>query len=682
MLKSAMKTIALLGLGLLPLTSINSYAQSSFDERFKSFPTYSGDDLELKIDSFGTHFRLWSPEAESVRLNLYNNGATGKPYRTLDMTPDRSNGTWFISLPEQLYGKFYTFEVKHDGKWLDETPGVWAKAVGVNGKRAVIIDFAKTDPEGWSQDKGPEVKNFSDVIVYEMHHRDMSMHPSSGIANKGKFLALIEEGTINPEGLKTGIDHLKELGITHVHILPSYDFNSVDEANLQQNTYNWGYDPQNYNAPEGSYSTNPSDPATRVREMKEMVKALHDAGIGVIMDVVYNHTAQNDESNFELTAPGYYHRHRNDGSYSDASGCGNETSSDLPQTSDYIVNSVKHWAKEYHIDGFRFDLMAIHDTETMNRVARELKEINPSIFVYGEGWTAGDSPLAPERRALKENVSKMTDIAVFSDDLRDAVKGHYTDAADRGFATGKPGLEETVKIGIVAATDHPQVDYSKGNNSKFPYAQSPEMIVNYVSCHDDLSLTDKLRKSMAGEPEENMLDAAKLAQTIVFTSQGTPFMFAGEEVFRDKQGVHNSYKSPDSINAIDWSNKSKYHDQFEYYRGLTALRKAHPAFRMTSAEDIAKNLVFDNIDSAKTPNLISYSLKNHANGDSAKEIKVVFNGASHEQNIKIPKGDWRIMVKDGKIASPEAIADGTGLGKFNGGKVTLPPYSSLILLRN
>ena len=672
-----MKTALIFGLGFLPCTALPLFAQSEFDARFKEFPTYSGDDLELKLDSYGTHFRLWSPEAEEVRLNLYDNGATGSPFKTLPLTPDRSNGTWFTSLPDKLYGKFYTFEVKHDGKWLAETPGVWAKAVGVNGKRAAIIDFAKTDPEGWKTDKGPEVKNFSDVIVYEMHHRDMSMDPSSGIANKGKFLALTEPGTTSPSGEKTGIDHLKELGVTHVHILPSYDFNSVDEANLQQNTYNWGYDPQNYNAPEGSYSTNPSDPATRVREMKEMVKALHDAGIGVIMDVVYNHTAQNDESNFELTTPGYYHRHWNDGRYSDASGCGNETSSDLQQTSDYIVNSVKHWAKEYHIDGFRFDLMAIHDTETMNRVARELKEINPSIFVYGEGWTAGDSPLAPERRALKENVSKMTDIAVFSDDLRDAVKGHYTDAADRGFATGKPGLEETVKIGIVGATAHPQVDYSKGNNSKFAYAKSPEMIVNYVSCHDDLTLTDKLRKSMAGEPEENMLNAAKLAQTIVFTSQGTPFMFAGEEIFRDKDGVHNSYKSPDSINAIDWNNKSRYRDQFDYYRGLVALRKAHPAFRMTSAEDIARHLVFDKIDSAKTPNLISYSLRDHANGDKAQEIKVVFNGASEPQTVKIAKANWQILTKDGKIASP----DSENIGTFKGGSITLAPYSALILSR-
>lgn len=662
---------------IMPLCSLMpvspASAQSDYDARFLSYPVYSGDDLELSLSPSGTAFRVWSPMAEAVELNLYENGSTGTPFLTTDMTPDAATGTWTASFPEQLYGKFYTFRVKQDGKWLKETPGVWAKAVGVNGKRAAIIDFNTTNPEGWQNDKGPEVKNFSDVIVYEMHHRDLSMHPSSGISNKGKFLALTEQGTALPTGEKTGIDHLKELGITHVHILPSYDYNSVDEANLQYNTYNWGYDPQNYNAPEGSYSTNPSDPATRVREMKEMIKALHDAGIGVIMDVVYNHTAENEGSNFELTAPGYYHRHRNDGSWSDASGCGNETASDRKMMHDYIVNSVKYWADEYHIDGFRFDLMAIHDTETMNDVAAELKKINPSIFVYGEGWTAGDSPLAPERRALKENVSQMTDIAVFSDDLRDAVKGHYTDASDRGFATGKPGLEETVKIGIVAATAHPQVDYSKGNNSKFPYASSPEMIVNYVSCHDDLCLTDKLRKSMAGEPEENMLAAAKLAQTIVFTSQGTPFMFAGEEIFRDKKGVHNSYNQPDSINAIDWNNKIKYSDLFNYYKGLTALRKAHPAFRMTSAEDIAKHLVFDKIDSKKEPNLISYSLRNHANGDEWKEIKVVFNGNDEARKVNIRKGDWMIVAADGKI-SPDGA-----LGSTQGGTMTVAPYSALIL---
>ena len=654
----------------------SAMAQSNFDARFDSYPTYNGEDLEMTVRPTSTDFRLWSPEATKVVLRIYPTGRLSEPEKVVDMTREASTGTWTASVPGQLYGKFYTFQVTQDGKTLAETPGVWAKAVGVNGERAAIIDFSLTDPAGWSDDKGPEVKNFSDVVLYEMHHRDFSIDPSSGIANKGKFLALTEKGTTTPGGMKTGIDHLKELGVTHVHILPSYDYNSVDELNLQENGYNWGYDPLNYNAPEGSYSTNPSDPATRVREMKEMVKALHDAGIGVVMDVVYNHTATNDDSNFELTAPGYYHRHWDDGRYSDASGCGNETASDRQQMRDYIINSVKYWADEYHIDGFRFDLMAIHDTETMNQVAAELKKINPSIFVYGEGWTAGDSPLAPERRALKENVSSMTDIAVFSDDIRDAIKGHYTAAEDRGFATGKPGLEETVKIGIVAATPHPQVDFSKGNNSKFPYAKSPEMIVNYVSCHDDLTLTDKLRKSMPAESDSLRQAAAKLAQTIVFTSQGTPFMFAGEEVFRDKKGVHNSYKSPDEINAIDWNLKEQNRALFDYYKELIALRKAHPAFRMTSADQIARHLVFDKIDSSKTPNLISYSLKDHANGDSWKEIKVVFNGADKAQTVTIPKGNWKIVAVDGRISS---AAD---LGATTGGRTTLAPYSALILARD
>ncbi|MDE6309492.1 MAG: type I pullulanase, partial [Muribaculaceae bacterium] len=589
---------------------------------------------------------------------------------TLSMSRS-DNGTWRASLPGNNYGKFYTFRIRHNGQWLKETPGVWAKAVGTNGERAAIIDFALTNPDGWDSDKGPELKVINDAVIYEMHHRDFSVHPSSGIVNKGKFLALTEQGTTNSTGESTGIDHLKELGVTHVHILPSYDYNSVDESNLPSNQYNWGYDPFNYNAPEGSYSTNPTDPSTRVREMKEMVQALHDAGIGVVMDVVYNHTANNDDSNFSLTAPGYYYRHRPDGSYSDASGCGNETASERQQMRDYIVNSVKYWAKEYHIDGFRFDLMAIHDVETMNEVAKALKEINPNIFIYGEGWTAGDSPLPVDQRALKENVSKMEGIAVFSDDIRDAVKGHYSNAADRGFATGKPGNEETVKIGIVASTAHPQVEYSKGNNSKFAYATSPQMIINYVSCHDDLMLTDKLAKSMPESSEADRQRAARLAHTSGVTSQGTPFMWTGEEIFRDKKGVHNSYKSPDSINAIDWNLKHQNIDQFNYYKELIKLRKAHPAFRMTTAEDIAKHLVFDEID---TPNLISYSLIDHANGDEWKEIKVIFNGSEEPQTVKVPKGNWTVIAEDGNI-------NAEGLGKSKGGKLTVAPTSALILAK-
>ena len=641
------------------------------DDAFLNYPAYNGDDLEVSVDNSGTHFKLWSPAAREVRLFLYDTDRNSYPTDTIALQKSNS-GTWIVSLPGQLYGKFYTFQIKNDsGLWLKETPGIWAKAVGTNGERAAIIDFSLTNPTGWENDHGPAVENITDVILYEMHHRDFSMHPSGGIVNKGKFLALTEQGTRSLLGDPTGIDHLKQLGITHVHILPSYDYNSVDESNLPANQYNWGYDPFNYNAPEGSYSTNPADPSARIREMKKMIQALHSAGIGVVMDVVYNHTANNDDSNFSLTAPGYFYRHRPDGSYSDASGCGNETASERQQMSNFIVNSVKYWAKEYHIDGFRFDLMAIHDTETMNRVARELKEINPSIFVYGEGWTAGDSPLPVERRALKENVDKMKGIAVFSDDIRDAIKGHYSDAADRGFATGKPGNEETVMIGIVAATPHPQVDYSKGNNSKFPYASSPTQIINYVSCHDDLTLTDKLAKSMPGSTEAERQRAAKLAQTIVLTSQGTPFIFAGEEIFRDKKGVHNSYKSPDSINAIDWTLKHTNADLFNYYTELIKLRKAHPAFRMTTADDIARHIVFDKVDS---PLLISYTIRDHANGDEWKDIKLVFNGSGEIRTVKIPKGQWIVIARDGQI-------NASGIDSVKGGKIEVAPHSALILAR-
>lgn len=666
------KTMCTRGLtfGLMSIGAAGMAVAQDVDSKFTSFPTYAGEDLELAILPQGIKFSLWSPEADAVRVRIYPTDRNSAPIETIDLTKG-DNGVWRAIASSDHMGNFYTFQVAHNGNWLAETPGVWAKAVGTNGMRAAIINLDETNPTGWAEDKGPAVESINDVVIYEMHHRDFSIHPSSGIVHKGKFLALTEEGTTTPLGDKTGIDHLKELGVTHVHILPSYDYNSVDEANLPSNQYNWGYDPFNYNAPEGSYSTDPADPAARITEMKEMVKALHEAGIGVIMDVVYNHTANNDDSNFSLTAPGYYYRHRADGSYSDASGCGNETASDRQQMRNYIINSVKYWASEYHIDGFRFDLMAIHDTETMNQVAKALKEINPSIFVYGEGWTAGDSPLAVERRALKENVAKMENIAVFSDDIRDAIKGHYSNAADRGFATGKPGNEETVKIGIVASTAHPQVDYSKGNNSKFAYASSPSQIINYVSCHDDLTLTDKLAKSMPEASAEERMRAAKLAQTIVFTSQGTPFMFAGEEIFRDKKGVHNSYKSPDSINAIDWSLKNANADQFNYYKELIKLRKAHPAFRMRTAEDIAKNIVFDKVEE---PNLISYSIKNNANGDQWKEIKLVFNGNDDAKVVKVGKGDWTIIAEDGKI-------NAEGLGTTRGGKLTIAPRSALILAR-
>ena len=632
---------------------------------------YSGP-LGPEYNPSGTRLRLWAPTAQKVSVNLYRRGDGGACMGTLPLE-QHGQGVWSVYLPGDQHGHYYTFTVEVDGTAY-ETGDPYARTAGINGLRSMILDAPRIDPPDWNHDHRVIVPA-SRRTVWEVSVRDFSQDPACGVRNawRGKFMAFTQKGTtLSSAGtFPTCLDYLKRLGVGYVQLMPIFDFGSVDESRPLTRQYNWGYDPFNYNAPEGSYSTDPADPTARIREMKEMIKALHDAGIGVVMDVVYNHTANNDDSNFSLTAPGYYYRHRADGSYSDASGCGNETASERQQMRDFIVNSVKYWAKEYHIDGFRFDLMAIHDTETMNQVAKELKEINPSIFVYGEGWTAGDSPLPVERRALKENVAKMEGIAVFSDDIRDAIKGHYSDAADRGFATGKPGNEETVKIGIVAATAHPQVDYSKGNNSKFAYASSPSQIINYVSCHDDLTLTDKLAKSMPGASVDDRLRAAKLAQTIVFTSQGTPFMFAGEEVFRDKQGVHNSYKSPDSINAIDWTQKHTYAEQFNYYKELIKLRKEHPAFRMRTAEEIAKNIVFDKVNE---PNLISYSIKNNANGDSWKEIKLVFNGSDEAKTVKVGKGDWTVVAEDGKI-------NADGLGTTRGGNMTVAPRSALILAR-
>ena len=640
------------------------------EREYAEWPLYEGEDLELKVDEGGTHFALWSPEADAVAVNVYDSDTAPAPVCLLNMR-QTEHGVWRASVPEELYGKFYTFAVTADGKRLAETPGIWAKAVGTNGKRAAVIDFARTNPDGWAQDRGPKTEHFTDAVIYEMHHRDFSAHRSSGIRHKGKVLALTEQGSVTPEGARTGISHLRELGVTHVHILPSFDFNSVDEAARRKRQYNWGYDPANYNVPEGSYSTNPANPVTRIREMKEMVKALHDAGIGVIMDVVYNHTAEGDTSNFSLTAPGYYYRYSDDGSYSNASGCGNETASERPQMRSFIVSSVKYWAKEYHLDGFRFDLMAIHDIATMNEAAAALKKINPYAMVYGEGWTAGESPLPAEMRASKENVNRMNGVAVFSDDLRDALKGHFCDDKDRGFVTGKPGNEETIKIGIVAATAHPQVDYSKGNKSRFAYAGAPVQIINYVSCHDGLTLSDKLAVSMPESTEAERQRAARLTQTIVFTSQGTPFLFAGEEICRDKKGVGNSYKSPDSVNAIDWSFKTKNAGQFEYYKKLIRLRREHPAFRMTTAGEVAKNIVFDKV---KADNVVSYSIKHHANGDEWSEIKLIFNGSAVPYAARIPKGNWLVIAEDGDICldSPRS---------FNGGKISVAPVSALILAR-
>lgn len=641
----------------------------SYDE----YPCYYGDDLELVYTPKQSVFTLWAPSAGNVRLNLYSSGEGGKPEEQIEMEM-ADDGTWYTCVDRDLKGTFYTFQIKKDGKWLDETPGIWAKAVGINGNRAAIIDWNETNPEGWESDRAPELKMYSDIILYELHHRDFSIDPDSGIEHKGKFLALTEPGTQTPDGQSTGIEHLKELGVTHIHILPSFDFSTIDETSLEENSYNWGYDPKNYNVPDGSYSTDPANPVARIREFKEMVKSLHENGFRIVLDVVYNHTASTKYSNFNLTVPGYFYRHNSDGSYSNASGCGNETASEREMVRRYIIESVKFWAKEYHIDGFRFDLMGIHDIETMNRLREELLKIDPTIFIYGEGWVAADSPLPFEQRAVKENVGPMEGIAVFNDEFRDGLKGSTFDEQEPGYASGNiNGHFEPVKYGIVGGTRHPQVDYDGLLYCDGPYAGAPSQMINFVSCHDGYTLVDKLQLSVQGEHAEEELPAIdKLIHTVLLTSQGIPFIRGGEEIMQDKQGEPNSYKSSDSVNQIDWALKAKNRDIFDYIKGLIALRKAHPAFRIPTVEGLEQWLHFlDTGDSG----IIAYTLGEYANGDKWKEILVAYNGNRNEASIRLPEQDWIVVCKDGQINldSQEHLP---------GGEITITASSALILYRN
>lgn len=634
---------------------------------YELYPVRSGSLAEMEYAPDGTRFSLWAPTADEVRLMLYNEGEGGHAYRTVAMEAGEE-GVWHTIVSEDLLGKFYTFNVKIDDRWLGDTPGIFAKAVGVNGQRAAVIDLRTTDPEGWADDRRPPLRSAADVVIYEMHHRDFSVSPASGIEHKGKFLALTEEGTRSPEGLATGIDHLRELGVTHVHLLPSYDYASVDETRLDDNQYNWGYDPQNYNVPDGSYSTDPYRPDVRIREFKQMVQALHKAGIRVILDVVYNHTFNIEGSNFERTAPGYFYRQRPDGTYADASACGNETASDRPMMRKYIIESVLHWAREYHIDGFRFDLMGIHDIETMNQVRAALTAVDPSIIVYGEGWAAQAPQLPQDSLAMKANTYRMPGIAAFSDEMRDALRGPFNDNKQGAFLAGLPGGEESIKFGIVGAVQHPQVCNDSVNYSQAPWAAEPVQMISYVSCHDDMCLVDRLRASIPGIKDDEVARLDKLAQTAVFTSQGIPFIYAGEEVMRDKKGVHNSYQSPDSINAIDWSRKALHADVFAYYKGLIQLRKNHPAFRLGSAELVRRHLEFLPVEGK---NLVAWRLKEHAGGDKWEDIVVVLNSRRDPARVTVPQGSYTVVCRDGFINEG-------GLAKVSGTELVVPAQSALI----
>ena len=596
-------------------------------------------------------------DAQQVTLRIYDDGLGGKPIKTVDMK--RTQGAlWQASVKGDLKDKFYTFDVKYNGQFRGESAGIWATAVGVNGKRGAIIDMAETNPQGWQTDVRPDIAA-KDLIIYEMHHRDFSIDQSSGIKHKGKFLALTEA---------RAIDHLKKLGVNAVHILPSFDYASVDETRLGDNQYNWGYDPVNYNVPEGGYSTDPYKPEVRIREFKQMVQALHKAGIKVILDVVYNHTFNIDDSNFQLTRPDYFFRKNADGSYSNGSGCGNETASEREGMRQFMIESVKYWVEEYHIDGFRFDLMGVHDIATMNAIRKALPQ---DIFIYGEGWSAGSCAIPGDRLAMKANISQMPGIAAFSDCLRDALRGPWDSDKKAAFLGGIRGNEESIKFGIVGAIEHSGVDYSKVNYSKAPFATEPTQMIAYVSCHDDMCLVDRLKASIKGIDTEELIRLDLLAQTVVMTSQGVPFMLSGEEMLRDKKGVHNSYNSPDDVNHLDWGNLERYPQVMEYYKNLIAMRKAHPAFHMGSADMVRRNLDF----LPTLTGLVGFHINGrNVPGETWGDIYVAFNALKRPRSVKVPNGTYTIVCYKTSCTPEAGIVAVIGDGQIN-----IPAQSALII---
>ncbi len=647
----------MLTVGLAITLALSSFRKKRAGD---NYPLYSGNDLGVHYLGNKTSFKVWAPNASVVKLRLYKQGDGGSPLSEFDMNKG-DQGVWEMIVRKDIKNQYYTFQVLQNEKWLLESPDIYAKAVGVNGKRGMVVDLAATNPANWRSDRRPPQKNFNDIILYEMHVRDFSVSKQSGIHHKGKFLAFTETGTRGKSGEKTGLDHLKELGITHLHLLPSFDFSSIDETKSELAQYNWGYDPLNYNVPEGSYATDAQNGNVRIREFKQMVQSLHANGIRVILDVVYNHTS-NRESNFNQFAPDYFYRKKANGDYSDASACGNETASEKAMMRKFMVESAVYWVKEYHLDGFRFDLMGIHDIETMNAVSEALHKIDPTIFIYGEGWTAGSSPVPEEQRAVKKNTYKLNKIAAFSDDIRDGLHGPFNDVKVKGFSSGAAGNSESVKFGIVASTQHPQIDYAKVNYSKAPWAAEPYQTITYVSCHDDNSLFDRLKLGNPGATEGELIKMDKLSNAIVLTSQGVSFLHGGAEMLRTKKGVHNSFNLPDSINEIDWSRKTKYKPVYDYYRGLIALRKHHPAFRMPSTVMIQKHLKF--IETGD-PLVIAYQITGNANGDAWKNILVIHNGSSEDKTIKLPTGNWTKVV-DGERVSEKGFGKATTDLKVSG----------------
>lgn len=632
------------------------------------YEVYTGNDLGAVYSPKMTRFKVWAPEAESVKLNLYKQGE-GDNLIEQHIMKKSANGTYVFEKQGDCNGIYYTYTVVNHGE-EQEAVDPYTKAAGVNGQRGMVINLAKTNPQGFELDGYRNPEHITDAIIYEGSVRDFTMDESSGVFHNGKFLGLTEANTTNHFGEATALDYISGLGVTHVQILPAFDFETVDEKN-QKAQYNWGYDPDNYNVPEGSYAVSPYDGAVRIQEMKQMVLALHSRGIGVIMDVVFNHTYRRDDSNLQKIVPGYYYRSDETG-YTNGSGCGNEVASDRPMVQKLIVDSLIYWAKEYHIDGFRFDLMGVLDIDTMNVIAERLKEIRPDIYLYGEGWNGGPSSLAEEKRAFKASAKKMPGIGMFNDDIRDTIKGSVFYDDHLGFVNGGTHLENALRYGITGAVAHPQVDYDAYGSK--PWAKEPGQSINYVSCHDNYTLWDKLSVSCPEASEEKKKAMNRLCAAIVFTSQGVPFIQAGEEFLRskplpEKKGfAENSYNMPDAVNSIKWDNIHEYPDMIAYYKGLMALRKAHPVFRMQSEAEMTQNLCF----LSDTPeNVVAYLLKGKGADDTPENILVIFNGNDEEILYNLPEGKWKILVDD-KTAGAE-------VKKNISEKTDVEPLSALVL---
>ncbi|OQR56629.1 type I pullulanase [Bacillus sp. CDB3] len=625
-------------------------------EEFDKLFYYSGNDLGNIYTPQHTKFRVWAPTASEAKLVTYKKW-NDKIGTEINMQQGEK-GTWKAELKGNQKGLFYTYKVKIGDKWT-EAVDPYVRAASVNGDKGVVIDLNETNPKKWKANKKPEFKNPEDAIIYELHVRDLSIQPESGIKQKGKYLGVTEKGTKGPAGVKTGLDHIKDLGVTHVQFLPIFDYASVNEETLNEPQYNWGYDPKNFNVPEGSYSTNPYEPTVRITELKQMIQTLHDNNLRVVMDVVYNHMYNAAESNFHKLVPGYYYRYNEDGTLANGTGVGNDTASERKMMRKFMVDSVTYWAKEYNLDGFRFDLMGIHDYETMNEIRKGVNQIDPSIILHGEGWDL-NTPLAAELKANQKNAEKMKGIAHFNDNIRDGLKGSVFEDKDNGFVNGKQNMEDRIKKGIKAG-----IDYDTNSTTY----QDPEQVLTYVEAHDNHTLWDKLELTNSGESEEVRKQMHKLSSSILLTSQGIPFLHAGQEFMRTKYGDHNSYKSPDSINQMDWLRRAAFNNEVDYMKGLIDLRKKYPAFRMTSAEQIKTHVSF--IDAPK--NVVAYTIDGKGNGNKSEYFMVAHNANRETVDITLPsKGPWKVLV-DGKQAGSKTLY------VVHDNKIKVPALSSFVL---